>query len=412
MQDDPFQGAVKQLEKVNKIINLESSILEQLKAPQKVLEVAIPVRMDNGSMKVFTGYRSQFNNARGPYKGGIRYHQDVSRAEVKALSMWMTWKCAVVGIPLGGGKGGIIVNPKVLSSGELERLSRGYIQQIYKLLGPQTDVPAPDVYTTPQIMGWMMDEYEKLVGHHTPGMITGKPLSIGGSQARGYSTAQGGYYCLDEAVKRLKIKKSDVTVAVQGFGNAGANMAEIISREGYKIVSVSDSRGIIYNSKGLDIVKLLEHKQKTGSVSNFADAKNLDTDILEQDVKILVLAALENAVTLDNVESIKAELIIELANGPITPDADEVLYKKNITVVPDILANAGGVGVSYLEQVQNAYNYYWKEQDVLTQLEEMMRGSFEQSWAQKEKNNTDLRMGTYALAVERVAQAMRDRGQV
>lgn len=410
MQDDPFAGAIKQLEKVNKLINLEINILEQLKYPQKVLEVSIPVKMDNGSIKVFRGYRSQFNDACGPYKGGIRYHWNVSKEEVMALSMWMTWKCAVVGIPLGGGKGGIIVNPKELSDKELERLSRGYIQQIYKILGEHTDIPAPDVYTTPQIMGWMMDEYEKLIGQHRPGIITGKPLSLGGSQARGYSTAQGGYYVLDEAVKKLKLKKSDCTVAIQGFGNVGANMAEIIAQEGYKIIAVSDSRGGVYNKDGLDIKMLLEHKKQTGSVLNFVDAKNLENDILEQEIKILVLAALENSITLDNVESLKANLIIELANGPITPDADEVLFKKGVTVAPDILANAGGVGVSYLEQVQNSYNYYWKENDVLQQLEEMIRLSFAQAWEQKEQFKTDLRMGAYALAVERVAQAMRDRG--
>jgi len=412
VNDDPFEGALKQLEKVNKIVNLETNIYEQLKSPHRILEVSIPVKMDNGQIKVFKGFRSQFNNARGPYKGGIRFHPQVSKSEVKALSMWMTWKTAVVDIPLGGGKGGVKVNPKELSESELERLSRGYMRAIFKIVGPNLDVPAPDVYTNPKIMGWMMDEYEVLQGHHVPGMITGKPLTIGGSQARSYSTAQGGFYTLDEAVKKLRLKKGSCNVAIQGFGNAGANMADIMSRDGYKIVAVSDSRGAIYNDKGLDIDSLIKHKQKTKTVVNFADAKKLESDILELEVEILVLAALENSITLDNVNNIKAQLISELANGPITVDADEVLIKNNITVVPDILANAGGVMVSYFEQVQDAYNYYWKEDEILKRLEEKMRESFDDVWKKKEQYKTDLRMGAYALAVERVAEAMKDRGWI
>src|SRR3989339_995263 len=260
MQDNPFEGGLKQLEKVKKIINLEENIFEQLKQPHRVVEFAVPVKMDNGLIKVFKAFRSQYNDARGPYKGGIRFHQDVHKDEVKALSMWMTWKCAVVNIPLGGGKGGVIVNPKELSVSELERLSRGYMRAIWKYVGPNLDVPAPDVYTDPRIMGWMLDEYEKMVGYHAPGVITGKPLSVGGSKGRGYSTAQGGYYVLDESAKKLKIKIGSA-VAVQGFGNAGANMAKIVAENGYKVVAVSDSRGTVYNSKGLDMQKLFTHKE-------------------------------------------------------------------------------------------------------------------------------------------------------
>lgn len=410
MQDDPFVGALKQLEKVNKIINLPVNIYEQLKFPHKVLQISIPVKMDNGRIRVFTGYRAQYNNARGPYKGGIRFHPQVSESEVKALSMWMTWKCAVVDIPLGGGKGGVIVNPKELSERELEKLSRGYMLGIYKMIGRTLDIPAPDVYTDPKVMGWMMDQYETLIGHHAPGMITGKPLTIGGSQARSYSTAQGGFHALDQAVKKIKIKKSTASVAIQGFGNAGSNMAKIIADDGYKVVAVSDSRGAIYNAKGLDIGKLIEYKKKTGTVVNFVGSKKLTKDILEQDVKILVLAALENAVTLDNVKKIRADLLVELANGPITLEADEILIKQGITVIPDILANAGGVIVSYFEQVQDAYNYYWKEDKVLQELKERMKTSFADVWRKKEEYKTDLRMGAYALAVERVAEAMKDRG--
>ena len=407
---DPFSIALKQLEKVKKFVSIEENISEQLKAPQKFLEVSIPVRMDNGHIKVFKGFRSQFNNARGPYKGGIRFHPGVNESEVKALSMWMTWKTAVVDIPLGGGKGGVIVNPKELSARELERLSRGYIQAIYKFLGPENDVPAPDVYTDPRIMGWMLDEYEKLVGHHAPGVITGKPLSIGGSKARGYSTAQGGFYVLGEAVKKLKI--TGKRVVVQGFGNAGANMAEILSKNGYKIIAVSDSKGATYNPRGLNIKNLLEHKNKKHSVVNFKGGKKLKIDILEKETDALVLAALENSVTADNAEKIKAKLIIELANGPITPEADSILAKNKIEVVPDILANAGGVAVSYFEQVQNAYSYYWKEEDVLEKLKALMVSAFNDVWSRKEKYKCDIRISAYILAVERVAQAMRDRGLV
>lgn len=407
---DPFFSALKQLEKIKKFINVDKNIVAQLQSPQKFLEVSIPVRMDNGIIKVFKGFRSQFNNARGPYKGGIRFHPGVNESEVKALSMWMTWKTAVVDIPLGGGKGGVIVNSKELSKRELEKLSRGYIQAIYKFLGPDIDVPAPDVYTDPRIMGWMLDEYEKLVGHHAPGVITGKPLSIGGSKARGYSTAQGGFYVLDEAVKKVKLKSKKVVV--QGFGNAGANMAEILSNNGYTIIAVSDSKGATYNPRGLNIKNLLEHKREKSSVVTFKGGKKLKTDILEQEADILILAALENSITTDNVDKIKAPLIIELANGPITPEADAVLVKNKIEVVPDILANAGGVVVSYFEQVQNAYLYYWTEEDVLGKLKTLMVSAFEEVWLRKEKYKCDIRTSAYILAVERVAQAMRDRGWV
>ncbi len=406
--NDPFAGAIQQLDKLKILVNLEDNIYEQLKSPQKFLEVAIPVKMDNGKIKVFKGFRSQFSNARGPYKGGIRFHPQVNESEVKALSMWMALKTAVVGIPLGGGKGGVIVNPKELSATELEKLSRGYIQAIYKLIGPEVDVPAPDVYTDPKIMGWMLDEYEKIMGRHLPGVITGKPLSIGGSQARGYSTAQGGFYVLQQAVKKMSLKNT--RVAVQGFGNAGATMAKIVSENGYKVVAVSDSKGGIYSEQGLDMQKLSAHKEQTGSVLNFAESINIGENILSQDVDVLVLAALENSVTGENASQIKAQLVIELANGPVTQEGDVVLASGGIVVVPDILANAGGVAVSYFEQVQNAYNYYWEEKEVLEKLEKMMIKSFDEVWGRKEKYHSDMRMGAYALAVERIGQAMKDRG--
>lgn len=406
----PFDNALKQLSEVQNLIKIDKNIFTQLQSPQKFLEVSIPVKMDNGEVKVFTGYRSQYNNARGPYKGGIRFHQDVNESEVKALSAWMTWKTAVVNIPLGGGKGGVIVNPKELSLTELERLSRGYIRGVYKIIGPEVDIPAPDVYTTPQIMGWMMDEYEKIVGSHQPGVVTGKPLEIGGSKAREYSTAQGAVYVLNEAVKKVGLNNT-ATVAIQGFGNAGGYMAQILSKQRYKIIAISDSKGAIYNTEGLNIEELQKHKIETKSVIGFPNAKDLTTDILEQEVDILVPAALENSITENNVDSIKAKLIIELANGPITPEADKILFDKSILVVPDILANAGGVVVSYFEQVQNSHNYYWTEKEVLEKLEKIMVDAFNGVWEQKEKYNTSLRMGAYALSVERVALAMKYRGR-
>ena len=408
MQNDPFAGALKQLEKVKNLIKLDENIYAQLQSPQKFLEVSIPVKMDNGSVKVFKGYRSQYSNARGPYKGGIRFHPQVNEAEVKALSMWMALKTAVVGIPLGGGKGGIIVNPKELSETELEKLSRGYIQAIHKLIGPTVDVPAPDVYTDPKIMGWMMDEYEKLSGGGNPGVITGKPLSIGGSKARGYSTAQGGFYVLQHAVKKLQLR--NYNVAIQGFGNAGAIMAKILDENGYKVVAVSDSKGGIYNANGLDIKKLQEHKEQTGSVLSFEGSSSIDDKILNQEAAILVLAALENSVTRENASGIQAQLVVELANGPVTQEGDEILTKKDVVVVPDILANAGGVAVSYFEQVQNAYNFYWEEKDILEKLEKIMVDSFNEVWDRKEKYKNDMRTGAYALALERISKAMTDRG--
>ncbi len=409
--NDAFSNALSQLGQVQKLIKIDQNIFAQLQSPQRILEVSIPVRMDDGKVLVFTGYRSQFNDARGPFKGGIRFHQDVNVSEVKALSAWMTWKTAVVDIPLGGGKGGVIVDPKKLSQGELERLSRSYLQAIYKFVGPNLDVPAPDVYTDPKIMGWMMDEYEKISGLHQPGVITGKPLSIGGSQARGYSTAQGAFYVLKKAAEKVGLRK-DATVAIEGFGNAGAHLAEILQKNGYRIVALSDSKGVIVNYMGLDVVQVKKHKEKTGSVVGYAGAeKTKNLQIVSQEADILVPSALENSITLDNVEKIKAKLIVEVANGPITPEADAVLAKKNILVVPDILANAGGVVVSYLEQVQNSYGYYWSEQKVLKKLEDIMTKSFTAVWKEKMHYSTTLRMGAYALSVKRVAQAMKDRGR-
>jgi glutamate dehydrogenase/leucine dehydrogenase len=409
--NDAFANAMSQLDQVQKLIKIDKNIFAQLQSPQRILEVSIPVKMDDGEVQIFTGFRSQFNDARGPFKGGIRFHPDVNVSEVKALSAWMTWKTAVVGIPLGGGKGGVIVDPKKLSENELEKLSRGYMQAIHKFVGPNLDVPAPDVYTDPKIMGWMMDEYEKIAGFHVPGMITGKPLSVGGSQARGYSTAQGAFYVLREAAKKVGLKKN-ATVAIEGFGNAGAHLAEILQKNEYKIVALSDSRGTIVNYMGLDIAQVKKHKEKTGSVVGYDGAENINNlHCMSHEVDVFIPSALENSITKENVQDLKAKIVLEVANGPVTPEADAILAKKNILVVPDILANAGGVVVSYLEQVQNAYGYYWSEEKVLERLEEIMMTSFDNVWKEKMKHATTMRMGAYALAVERVAEAMKDRGR-
>ena len=408
---NPFENALKQLDKAATLINLDPHIHEALKAPKRVLDVTIFVKMDNGETKEFHGFRSQYNDALGPFKGGIRYHPGVTIDEVKALSFWMTMKCAVVGLPLGGGKGGIILDPKTLSLGELERLSRGYIQKIYQYIGPTRDVPAPDVYTTPQIMGWMMDEYEKLVGEHAPGVITGKPLAIGGSAGRGFSTAQGGVYVTREASQKMGWNPAETTVAIQGFGNAGSHMAKILSTLGYKIVAASDSKGGVQNMNGIDVLALEAHKEKTGSVVGFDGTEEISNEaLLEMDVHVLVPAALENVITAENAPRIKAKMIVELANGPVTPDADDILHANGVLFIPDILANAGGVTVSYFEQVQNAMNYYWTEEEVLPKLEKIMVAAFNQVWATKEKYNIDMRTAAFVRAVERVAEAMKARG--
>lgn len=408
---NPFESAQKQLEEAAKVMKLEPDIVEILKHPKRILTVNFPVKMDDGSIKVFQGYRVQHNDARGPTKGGIRYHPQVDLNEVKALAMWMTWKCAVVGIPYGGAKGGVIVNPKELSEGELERLSRSFIRAIHRFIGPERDIPAPDVYTNPKIMAWMMDEYSRLAGKNTPGVITGKPLSVGGSKGRGTATSQGGTYVLNKAIEKLGMKPSETTVAIQGYGNAGSFAAILLAEAGYKIVAVSDSRGGILDENGLDPQAVLEHKKKTRSVVGFPGAKKItNEELLELDCDVLIPAALENQITKENADKIKAKIILELANGPTTPDADEILHKKGVLVIPDILANAGGVTVSYFEWVQNVMGYYWSENEVKEKLKKIMEEAFEEAYALKEKHKVSMRTAAYVLAVQRVVDAMKARG--
>ncbi|NQU99824.1 MAG: Glu/Leu/Phe/Val dehydrogenase, partial [Parcubacteria group bacterium] len=405
MPIDPYKNYLKQIKKAKDILDLDQDVYEQLKFPKRILEVSIPVKMDNGKVKVFQGFRSQFNDALGPHKGGIRYHQDVSRAEVMALSAWMMLKCAVVGIPLGGGKGGIICNPKEMSANELEQVSRGFIQKIYKYIGPTQDIPAPDVNTDGQIMTWMKDEYEKITGVQAPGVITGKPIDMGGSLGRDVATAQGGYFTLQELMKELKMKPAKTTCAIQGAGNAGANMAEFLKKDKFKIAAISDSQGGVVSSKKngyLDIDKVLAYKEKNRSVVGCPGTKTITNEqLLELKVDVLVPAALENVITDENAKDIKAKIIVELANGPVTPEADEILHKRKIVIIPDVLANAGGVTVSYFEQVQNAANFYWEASEVKDRLKKIMVQAFKDMWQTRKKYEIDSRTAAQIVAIER-----------
>jgi len=411
---NPYQNYLKQIKKAKDILNLDEDVYEQLKFPKRILEVSIPVKMDNGKLKVFQGFRSQFNDSLGPHKGGIRYHEGVTREEVMALSAWMMLKCAVVGIPLGGSKGGIIVNPKKLSKNELEQLSRGYIQKIYKYIGPTQDVPAPDVNTDGEIMTWMKDEYEKLIGEQAPGVITGKPIDMGGSLGRDTATAQGGFYTLQELMKELKMKSAKTTCAIQGAGNAGANMAILLARDKFKIVAMSDSQGAVISDKKtgyLDVNKVLAHKEKNRSVVGCPGTRTITNEqLLELKVDVLIPSALENVITDKNAKNIKAKVVVELANGPVTPEADEIIFKKGIVTVPDILANAGGVTVSYFEQVQNAANYYWEVADVKTKLKKIMVQAFKDMWTVRTKYKIDSRTAAQVVAIKKIAQAVKERG--
>jgi glutamate dehydrogenase/leucine dehydrogenase len=410
---NPYETAVQQLERVAKVMKLDKSVVEILKYPKRVLTVSIPVKMDDGSIRVFTGYRSQHNDALGPFKGGVRYHPNVTIDEVKALSMWMTWKCAVAGIPLGGGKGGIVVDPHKLSAGELERLSRGYFAAISGIVGPYQDIPAPDVYTNSQTMAWFMDEYSRVKGYNNFGVVTGKPLSVGGSLGRDTATARGLSFVVEEASKKLKIEMGKATVAIQGYGNAGMYSHKFIEELGAKVVAVSDSKGGVYKADGIDFKKMETHKQKTGSVSGFPGAKEITNEqLLEWDVDILVPAALENQITSGNASKIKARLVVEAANGPTTPEADDVLKDEGVTVVPDVLANSGGVTVSYFEWVQNLQNYYWTAEEVDAALKKKMAAAFKEVWDTSQKYKVDMRQGAYIYAIDKVVNGMKARGWV
>ena len=411
---NPFEIAQAQLDKAASKLGLDPGVHAALREPLRELHVSLPVRMDDGSVKVFQGFRVQYNDARGPNKGGIRYHPEETIDTIRALAAWMTWKCAVVDIPLGGGKGGIICNPKEMSEGELERLSRAYIGQVGRMLGPEKDIPAPDVYTTPQIMAWMMDEFSKIRGYNSPGVITGKPLPVGGSEGRGDATARGGAYTVRDAAKHLNIDLSTATVAIQGFGNAGQFAATLFaSLLGCKIVAVSDTRGGVYSEDGIDAEAIVKHKLETGTVNGFPGTRPVSNeDLLELSVDVLIPAALDGVITERNAEKIKAKIICELANGPTTVEADEILYKNDVFVIPDFLANAGGVTVSYFEWVQNTMNYYWEEDEVHVKLDKKMTKAFQDVLATSLDAKVDMRVAAYMVAIERVAEAMKLRGWV
>ncbi|MBI4716175.1 MAG: Glu/Leu/Phe/Val dehydrogenase [Planctomycetes bacterium] len=412
---NPFAIAQQQLDEAAQRLGLDAATHEFLRWPMREYHFTLPLKMDNGVTRIFKGYRVQYNCARGPTKGGLRWHPEETIDTVRALAAWMTWKTAVVDIPLGGGKGGITCNPKELTEGEKERLARTYIRAVGRELGVHRDVPAPDVYTTPQIMAWMLDEYEILVGHSHPGMITGKPLAVGGSQGRGDATARGGVYCVREAAKALNINVSRATYAIQGFGNAGQFAAtlhpEILG--GGTLLAASDSRGGVFSKEGIDPKALVRHKLETGSVINFPGTKPISNEeLLELQVDVLYPSALEGVITSRNANNIKAKVMCELANGPTTPEADKILFQKGVYVLPDFLANAGGVTVSYFEQVQNTYNYYWSLEDVHRQLDRKMTDAYHAVWEMSKKTKAHNRLVAYMVAVSRVAEACKIRGWV
>ena len=412
---NPFVMAQKQLDEAAEKLGLDEGVHQFLRWPMREFTVTLPVRMDDGKFKIFRGYRVQYNNARGPTKGGLRWHPDETMDTVRALAAWMTWKTAVVDIPLGGAKGGVTCNPKGMSEGEKERLARAYIRQVGRILGLTKDVPAPDVYTNPQIMAWMMDEYETIMMENHPGVITGKPIPVGGSEGRGDATARGGVYIVREACKVKDINPPDTTYAIQGFGNAGQFGAtlhpEILG--GGKLVAASDSSGGVYNPNGIEPKKLVEHKQSHGKVSDFPNTEPISNeDLLELDVDILYPAALENVITSENAPRIKAKIICELANGPTTPEADHILSDRDIFRLPDFLANAGGVTVSYFEQVQNSYNFYWQLDEVHKMLDTKMTKAFHSVFEMHEKYKVSMQVAAYMVAVSRVAEACRLRGWV
>jgi glutamate dehydrogenase (NAD(P)+) len=411
---NPFEISQRQLDKAAKVLQLDQGIHALLRLPMRELHVLVPVRMDDGKFKVFQGFRVQYNDALGPTKGGIRFHPEETIDTVRALAAWMTWKCALMDIPLGGGKGGVICNPKTMSAGELERLSRGYIDAIGRMIGPDVDVPAPDVYTTPQIMAWMMDQYSKHSYKNQFGVITGKPLRLGGSLGREDATARGGWYAVREAAVKLGIDLKMATIAVQGYGNAGAFAAEIGKYEfGSTVVAVSDSRGGIYSEKGLDVKAVSKHKAETGSVVGFGGTQPVSNeDLLELKVDVLWPSALENVITEQNAGKVKAKIVAEAANGPTTPEADEILYKNGIHVVPDFLCNGGGVTVSYFEMVQDFYHYYWEHDEVNKQLDRKMTDAYHATYEASKQYKVDMRTAAYVVAVARVAEAMRLRGWI
>jgi len=408
---NPHRIAQIQFDIAAEYLKLDQGLRQILRTPKRVLEVSIPTKMDNGQVKVFTGYRVQHNLARGPAKGGIRYHPNVTVDEVKALATWMTWKCAAVNIPYGGGKGGVICDPKRMSKAELERMTRRYTSEILPIIGPEQDIPAPDVYTDAQTMAWIMDTYSMTKGYSTLGVVTGKPVSIGGSEGRKEATARGVLVVVEEACKVKKMSFRGASVAIQGFGNAGSMVAKLFADKKARIVAISDSRGGVFNSRGIDPLKAMRYKERSGTVVGMPGTSRISNDdLLTMKCDILVPAALENVITLNNVDQIKAKIIAEAANGPTTPHADEALARKGVLVLPDILANAGGVTASYFEWVQDLQSFFWPLAEVNAKLESILRRAFLEVYESMRKHRTHMRTGAYVLAVGRVADATLVRG--
>lgn len=419
---NPFNNALKQLAKAVEVGQIDAAVFERLKKPDKILQVALPLKMNDGTKKVFDGYRVQYNNSRGPYKGGLRFHPQTDLVEVKALAFWMTIKCSVAGIPMGGSKGGITVDPKKLAENELEELTRSFTRKLADYIGPEIDVPAPDVNTNPKIMSWVMDEYSRLKGYNVPGVVTGKPLELGGSAGRTEATGQGGFYIMEELAKKLKINPEKTTVAIQGFGNVGFYLAEFLYHAGYKIVALSDSQGGILDKYGqsMNPKNIMATKQKEGKISGcycvgtVCDCENYkqitNEQLLKLEVDVLVPAALESAINEKNAGKVKAKIILEMANGGITPAAEEKLLKKGKIIMPDVLANAGGVTVSYFEWVQNLAKYYWSLSEVNDKLKKIMVDSFNAVWQAKEEYQTDWRTAAFIVALKRIETAMKMRG--
>jgi glutamate dehydrogenase/leucine dehydrogenase len=402
-----FQEKLEILKKVAEKVSLEKEILEILSKPKRVIKVNFPVKMKDGLMRVFEGYRVLYNDARGPGKGGIRFHPNVSEDEIITLAFLMMIKNAVVDLPYGGAKGGVKLDPKEFTREEIERISRAYVQAIYKNIGPDEDIPAPDVGTNQEIMAWMLDEYEKIVGRHEPAVITGKPISLGGSKGREIATSLGGFYILEECLKEFNLDVKNV--AIQGCGNVGGNIALLLWKNGYKVVGISDSKGGIYDENGLDIEKVLEYKKEKGVLKGFKAKEISNEELLELKVDVLIPAAVENVITEENAGRIKAKMLLELANDPTTQKADEILNKRGIIVVPDVLANAGGVTVSYFEWVQNKQGFYWEEDEIKEKLKKKMVKAFKEVKEMAEMFKTDLRLAAYILAIRRIAEAIKER---
>jgi glutamate dehydrogenase (NADP+) len=408
---DMLEGALSQLEKAARHTPVPEEVLDSLRYPREVLTARLTIRMDNGSRRSFQAWRCRYDDTRGPTKGGIRYHPDATMEEVITLAFWMTFKCAVAGLPYGGGKGAVRVNPAELSKHELERLSRAYVHAFARMIGPERDIPAPDVYTNSMIMGWMADEYSSLVGYPSPAVITGKPIALGGSLGREDATARGGFYVLNRLIRELKLDKSQRRAVVQGYGNAGSIIARMLHADGWKILAVADTRGAVYSPDGLDPARLQQVKDETGSVVGYEGAQVLTRDeMFALDCDLLVPAALEDQITEHNAGLIKAPVILELANGPITASADPILEQKGILVLPDILANAGGVTVSYFEWVQNRQGFYWTEEEVQQRLKPIMERESIAVWQMAQAKNIPLRTAAYVLGLERLSSAIRAHG--